>query len=137
MENATKALLIAAAVLIAILLISLGVGVFNTASEQMGEADLSEYQIQQHNDKFRKFEGKNVSGSEVNALITTVFNHNNQQEDETGMKVTLKVDGTEKVGKTASTSSPTKVATGSRYTVSCTYNTASKLITDITVTTNK
>ena len=81
MENATKALLIAAAVLIAILLISLGVGVFNSASEQMESADLSEYQIQQFNDKFKKYENTSVSGSDVNALLDTVFNHNMAQEE--------------------------------------------------------
>ena len=136
MENATKALLIAAAVLIAILLISLGVGVFNTASEQMGEADLSEYQIQQFNDKFSKYEGENESGSEVNALITTVFNHNNQQDDD-AMKVSLTVDGDTIVANTGTTTtSPEKVSTGSRYTVTCTYNEASKLITSIEVETN-
>ena len=45
MENATKALLIAAAVLIAILIISLGIVVYNKASEAVtGAGDLSEYE---------------------------------------------------------------------------------------------
>ena len=70
MENATKALLIAAAVLVAILIISLGIGIFNMASEQVYNAgDLSEYQIQQFNEKFTKYEGENKSGSEVNAML--------------------------------------------------------------------
>ena len=44
MENATKALMIAAAVIVAILIISLGIGIFNMASEQVDNAgDLSEY----------------------------------------------------------------------------------------------
>ena len=80
MENATKALLIAAAVLIAILLITFGVGILNTSTEQAGNIDLSEYEIQKFNDKFTKYEGDNVSGSEANALLTTVFNHNLAQE---------------------------------------------------------
>ena len=53
MENATKALLIAAAVLVAILIISLGLVVYNMASETVDNAgNLDEYQIQQFNEKF-------------------------------------------------------------------------------------
>ena len=73
MENATKALLIAAAVLIAILLISLGVGVFNKASEQMEDADLSEYNTQKFNEKFTQYAGANVSGADVNGLIESIL----------------------------------------------------------------
>ena len=39
MENATKALLIAAAVLIVIVIIALGVRLLNTASDTSGQAD--------------------------------------------------------------------------------------------------
>ena len=78
MENATKALLIAAAVLVAILIISLGVGVFTSASEQMGDADLTEYQKQEFNAKFTKYSGT-ITGAELNTLLKTVFNHNNSQ----------------------------------------------------------
>ena len=73
MENAVKALLIAAAVLIAILIISLGLVVYNRASETVNSAgDLSEYQIQQFNEKFLKYQGTSVSGTDVNALLQTV-----------------------------------------------------------------
>ena len=40
MENATKALLIAAAVLIAILIISLGLVVYNSSAETVKQANL-------------------------------------------------------------------------------------------------
>lgn len=141
MENAVKALLIAAAVIIAIVLITLGMNLLNTGSEQIDNVDFSEYEINQFNDKFKKFEGTSVSGSEVNTLITTVFNHNNQQEDEsTQVKLTvdLKQDGSDfNIEKgTTSSASPNKVPTGYRYTVKCTYDTASKLISEIAVTQN-
>lgn len=88
MENAVKALLIAAAVLIAILIISLGLVVYNKASETVNNAgDLSEYEIQQHNEKFTKYEGENVSGADVNAMITTVYNYNLQQEADSRVEV--------------------------------------------------
>lgn len=141
MENATKALLIAAAVLVAILIISLGLVVYNMASETVDNAgNLDEYQIQQFNEKFKKYEGTSKSGSDVNALINTVFNHNLAQEDET-TRVSVTASGN---GVPASwedidaadtpTSSPSKVSTGGRYTVECTYDTNTKLITSITIT---
>jgi len=140
MENATKALLIAAAVLIAILLISLGVGVFNTASEQMSGADLTEYEVQRFNDKFKQYEGKNVSGSEANALLDTVFNHNLVQEDDS-TRVTVGSGDTSNdstdVLKKGDTSTPTKYSTGKRFTVTCVYDSNSKLVTHIKVEENK
>lgn len=141
MENATKALLIAAAVLVAVLIITLGIVVYTRAAETVeGAGDLSEYQIQQFNEKFRKYEGTSVSGSDVNALLQTVFNHNLKQEDSTTCVKVTYVVGTENKtleNKNDLTASPATVALGSRYTVKCTYDSKSKLITSINVTINK
>lgn len=93
MENATKALIIAAAVLIAILLITLGVNIFNTASEQASSADLTEYQIMQFNEKFLRYEGKKVSAREVNELVKTAFYHNTTYSDDTSMRVRVCYNG--------------------------------------------
>lgn len=140
MENATKALLIAAAVLVAILIISLGIGIFNMASEQVDNAgDLSEYQIQQFNDKFKKYEGTNVSGSDVNAMINTVFNHNLAQPD-TSTQISIATSGSvigfSGLSTGSTTTSPGRVSTGQRYTVVATYDAESKLITTITISQN-
>lgn len=122
MENATKALLIAAAVLIAILLISLGVGIFQKASEQMGSADLSEYEASKFNEKFSQYAGEKKTGAEVNALIETVFTHNNAQADTTTC-VTLKNAGTEIISASNNlTEMPAKVGTGGRHVVKCSYS---------------
>lgn len=141
MENATKALLIAAAVLVAILIISLGLVVYNMASETIdGAGDLSEYQIEQFNEKFTKYEGDNKSGSDVNAMLKTVFNHNQAQEDESTQVTVGKsdsADATNDTIKKSMTSSPEKVSTGKRYTVECKYDSNSKLITHIKLTENK
>lgn len=137
MENATKALLIAAAVIVAILIISLGIGIFTRASEQVDSGDLTEYQAQQFNSKFKKYAGKNVSGSDVNALLSDVYNHNQQQEDSsTRITVTIKDGATTKTvidASKLSTTSPDTVGTGSKYKVECTYNTSTGLITSIAV----
>lgn len=119
MENATKALLIAAAVLIAILIITLGVVVYQKASETVnGAGDLSEYEIEQFNAKFTKYQGSNVSGSEVNAMVQTVVNHNNAESRAQGnqyVKVTTGSVVTVPAG--AVNTMPTKVPTGNRYSI--------------------
>lgn len=76
MENATKALLIAAAVLIAILIISLGIVVYNMASETISSVNFSDQEITAFNDKFDQYAGDNVRGSEVNAMLKTVLESN-------------------------------------------------------------
>lgn len=137
MENATKALLIAAAVLIAVLIISLGVIVYNKASEAVtGAGDLSEYQTQQFNEKFTKYQSENATGADVNAMLTTVFNHNNSQPDgDTCVKVT--VDGTDRISANNELEqTPTKVSTGARYKIVCKVDPKSKLVNEITVTKN-
>lgn len=137
MENATKALLIAAAVLVAILIISLGLVIYNMASETIdGAGDLSEYQIQQFNEKFTKYENTSASGSDVNAMIKTIFNHNQAQEDETTMVSYDGVDVDIDADNFDGTASPGKESTGSRYTVTVTFDENSKLVDTITATAN-
>ena len=82
MENATKALIIAAAVLVAILVISLGIGIFNKASESVDVQDgLDEVEMAKKTQRFFKYEGDKVSGSEVNAMLREVANYNMAQKD--------------------------------------------------------
>lgn len=79
MENATKALLIAAAILIAIVLISIGVFVLRQGNDAMSTVDMSEAQILAFNSNFEPFAGTQ-RGSQVNALITRVNNSNAKQD---------------------------------------------------------
>jgi len=154
MENATKALLIAAAVLVVILIISLGIGIFNSASEQIDNAgNLSEYEIQKFNEKFTKYVGENLSAADVNALVKTAFNHNCIQEDaSTRVRVGLDGGGNMADGKIPGENGGVwlimreqfyedmqinKVPAGKRYTVNVQYDSKSKLIYQIDITTNK
>ena len=82
MENASKALIIAGAVLIAILLISMGVmlvnsgkGVTDTATKGMASE-----KIQIFNSQFTPYEG-NKSGTEVKSLINKVIASNAVDEE--------------------------------------------------------
>lgn len=74
MENASKALIMAGAVLIAILIISLGVMIFhNMSSTVANNSDLKEQEVSSINSKILPYIGENISGSQVNALIQIVY----------------------------------------------------------------
>lgn len=73
MENASKALIIAGAILLAIVIISLGLIVVNNVRDTVDNTNLSEQEIQSFNAKFTAYEGDNVSGSRVNSLIQQVI----------------------------------------------------------------
>ncbi len=70
MENASKALILAGAILIAIVIVSLGVLIFNTfGSKAKDMANMDEQQIQAFNNKIRPYLGNAVKGTQVNALL--------------------------------------------------------------------
>lgn len=89
MENATKALIIAAAILIAIVLISLGVFVLGQGTTMVKEnSDMSDVEITTYNSKFEAFFGDNVSGTKVKQLINAV-NQNNKSTNDDSRQITL------------------------------------------------
>lgn len=75
MENASKALIIAGAILLAILLISLGIMIFNQAQDTVNNSGMSQAEITAFNNKFLKYEGKQ-KGSVVKSLINEVIASN-------------------------------------------------------------
>lgn len=150
MENASKALIIAAAVLITILVISLGVYVFNYYSQKVEtQSNLDEQEISAFNNQILDYLGDKVSGSQVNALIQTVRSINQTAKTDnttkyisitsSGLKdsddnsYSVELDGSS--NSFASTSS-TRVLTGSKtYKVEATYGNAG-YIEKITITQN-
>ena len=78
MENATKALLIAAGVLIVILLIAFGMSIFNSTGDTSGQvADASSsQQMQTFNAQFQSYIGSNKSGTMIRNLLVAVNNSN-------------------------------------------------------------
>ena len=81
MENASKALIMAGAVLITIAVISLGIVVFTKFQNvAQNNGNLTAQQIEQINSKISPYIGDNISGSEVNALIQLVYAMNNSEE---------------------------------------------------------
>ena len=81
MENASKALLIAGAVLIVILIIGVGMAIFNAGQGGIDTAisQMSAQEQQIFNSQFTAYEGQQ-KGSKLKTLINTVIS-NNAQED--------------------------------------------------------
>ena len=91
MENASKALILAASVLISIMLVSLGIFVFRTVSDIATDTSkLTDLEIANFNKQFTSYENENVRGIQVNELIKSVINSNiNSSIEETGTYVTI------------------------------------------------
>lgn len=137
MENASKALLIAGAVLIALVIVSLGVVLFNRFSGPVkNNSSLSQQEIQAFNNKITPYTGRNISGSQVNALVQTAvsINYNALKDNNTSRYVTITGDASVVIeGEEVSSQ---RAKTGKFYTVTATAN-DSGLLTNIEVTENE
>ena len=80
MENASKALIIAGAILLAILIIGLGMFIYNQAADTLGSADLSGQQVDSYNREFLQYGGTR-QGSQVRTLINNIKAHNRNAGD--------------------------------------------------------
>ena len=78
MENASKALIIAGAILLSILIIGLGMFIYDQAS---GAA------------KGINMDAQKVTGTQAKALFNLIKNHNNSKGEDASMKVYLTIDG--------------------------------------------
>jgi len=91
MENATKFLIIAGAILIAIVLISVGMMLVNGAQGTIDEglSQMSQQEKQIFNRQFTSYEGETVKGSTVKGLIETIVASNNNNSDKVNREVTI------------------------------------------------
>lgn len=89
MENASKALIIAGAILLSILLISLGIMIFSQAQDTVNNSGMSQAEVSSFNNKFLKYEGTR-KGSEVKSLINEVIS-SNADENNSNNGATIKV----------------------------------------------
>lgn len=81
MENASKALIIAGAILLAIAIIGIGMYVYNNASEAVDGTDLTSEQVATYNDPFTRYQG-NIQGSRARTLCNNVASHNRTATDD-------------------------------------------------------
>ena len=148
MENASKALIIAGAILLSILIISLGIMVYNNAQDTVGDANLDQQEIAAFNAQFTPYQGTSVSASQVNSLIQQVLAANQAEQNKgTGITVTityppsiLPTGASNSIATINNTSGPSianassSVATGKTYKVVFGYS--DSLVNTITVTAN-
>lgn len=128
MENASKALIIAGAILLAILLISLGIMIFAQAQDTVNNSGMNEAAITAFNNKFLKYEGTR-KGSEVKALVNEAIAANaddNNSSNSISVKVLYNSKDLTSEGSSAITTSETYEVNLSKY--------ANGRVSEITIT---
>ena len=132
MENASKALIMAGAILIAIMIISLSLMVFNNFGNFAKEnANMEKEEIQAFNSKITPYIGR-ISGSQVNSLLQYCISSNiaANNSDDTAKLITVRypegvIDGNSTTYK--------RVSGASYYNVEATPD-SDGLMTTITIT---
>lgn len=142
MENASKALIITGSILLGILIVGLGMYIYNQAVGAMEGINFDTQQIQSYNAKFEQYEGRQ-SGSSVIQLCNEVRAHNSSNAADATLQIGIHYGniGTTKTETTLDTAitfeSVTNVRnalrTGKTYTVTTTPAKSGRIM-DITIT---
>ena len=121
MENASKALIIGGAILLAVLIVALGMTVYNRVSDVGNSASVDTQKAQAFNSSFEPYIGPNVRGSNVRLLLDAVA-ANNRTTDDASTKITIhtpdisEIDGEGKGDNpTLITQNKNKIGTGYTY----------------------
>ena len=141
MENASKALIIAGAILLAILIISLGIMIYNQSSGVVNNNAVGEVDISTFNNKFTQYEGDRVRGAQVNALLQQIQSNNiTYKADGNSRQVSVKVDsnaswqsGPKPDGAIDGSTAYVKANTGSVYNVTIDTNGTTGLVDKVTI----
>ena len=118
MENSSKALIIAGAILLAILLISLGIMIFNQAQDTVTNSGMTEAELTSFNNKFLKYEGNAVKGTMVKSMMQEVKAANQNASD--GVKITVNLKATAD-GQAAEITDTSSIQTNHTYKVAMVY----------------
>lgn len=140
MENASKALIIAGAILLAILIISLGIMIYNQAAGVVNNNAMDEVEVAAFNQKFTQYEGSNIKGAQVNALLNAIMQSNitNQEDQSKVISITVEASswqaGSPKPSGAINGTAPySKAQTGKTYIVSFTYEPKTGLINTVNI----
>lgn len=129
MENASKALIIAGAILLSILIISLGIMVYQNAKNTVGNANLNKQEIETFNSQWETYIGENKTAAEVRSMVQAVI-ASNASETKSGQNRIVNVNN----------SKPSTTATGlsnsKTYKIDVAYDGTSGLVTNITYSEN-
>lgn len=141
MENASKALIIAGAILLSILIIGLGMFIYQQAAGVMEDIDLSELEVKKHNDGFEIYAGENVSGTMVRSLIKDIESNNRTNAEDESLQIEIISDNITDLSYKRGEEVPagtlsTKIKTGKTYTVTFNYEKKSNYINGCTISEN-
>ena len=95
MENASKALVIAGAILISILIIAIGMYIYNSSTDsiQEGIGSMTTQQKEAFNANWTNYEGRQT-GAQVKALINKLISNANTYQEEVGKVITFQCEPT-------------------------------------------
>lgn len=144
MENASKALIIAGAILLSILIIGIGVYIYNNAAGTIKKANLSSQEISQYNSEFDVYEGTNVSGTQAMALCDAVKQHNLANQTDLSKQIQVVAQTAKDTDSDTFTAAQTSTATtvknnlrsGYTYTITFGYDAATGYITQVGIVQN-
>lgn len=128
MENATKALIIAGAILVSILLVTMGITLLSGANglSDSNKNTMNELDVRQFNGRLSGGIGDSVIGSDVITMLETV---KAMKREDSELELTVTCAGKTDVDEIISTIKKT-----SRYSVEKTEDATTGLITAITIT---
>lgn len=137
MENASKALIIAGAILLSILIIGLGMFIYRQAAGVMNNTGLDELAVDKHNEAFLQYEGKRVSGTQVKALVKKIEANNRSNADDDSLQIEVKGAVTITKNSTATGTQAGEIKSGYTYEVKFGYDDGSNYINSCEIKQNQ
>jgi hypothetical protein len=129
MENASKALIIAGAILLAILLISLGIYIFTGAQDVTKKSGLDSQAVSVVNSAISKYEGSRKSASDVRSVRNEILAANKKFHDEGEDSNRITINGGSATDYDASNLNDTQKI----YTIKLTYNNDTGYISNVDI----
>ena len=111
MENASKALIIAGAILLSILIIGLGMYIYQQANSATQGTNLDPQKANAYNADFLQYEGTR-SGTDAKALVSEITNHNRVNTDDPTQQINIKSGTAPAETEEPGTEAATNVFTG-------------------------
>ena len=94
MENASKALIIAGAVLLSILIISLGIVVVRNSTDTINKQNTDQFAIDTFNSKITQYVGTNKRMNDVSNVCTTILSINGSETTNNTGRTAIKINNT-------------------------------------------
>ena len=144
MENASKALIIAGAILLSILIIGLGMFIYQKAAGAIENTGIDTAQVNAYNSEFLQYDGV-ISGAQARALCDVIRTHNVSNQSDPSLNVNIGYGDTHTVSSTAPTANveiktvtdvKNEIRAGKQYKVTFGYDSKTGYIVDCQIKEN-